>query len=218
VGKIWNLAGAERTVTGVAKDSGANLLVDAGSIEAYVPIQGIDQERSELILDSHADPALLARKVTAAANEGVSISLMRASWENFLAGQRNMVALIGSIGLVATILAAAGMFALVAFAVAHRKREFGIRLALGARDGHILGMLVMQNAKPTMFGVVVGVILATIVSLLVRGFIFIPKGEALDVAGFAAGLACFLLVAGLATLSPALRGLRIDPSETLREE
>jgi predicted permease len=218
VGKIWNLAGAERTVTGVAKDSGANLLVDAGSIEAYVPIQGIDQERSELILDSHADPALLARKVTAAANEGVSISLMRASWENFLAGQRNMVALIGSIGLVATILAAAGMFALVAFAVAHRKREFGIRLALGARDGHILGMLVMQNAKPTMFGVVVGVILATIVSLLVRGFIFIPKGEALDVAGFAAGLACFLLVAGLATLSPALRALRIDPSETLREE
>ncbi|HEX4231992.1 MAG TPA: FtsX-like permease family protein [Bryobacteraceae bacterium] len=218
VGKVWDLAGAERTVTGVAKDSGANLLADTGSIEAYVPIQAADEESSELILHSRADPALLARKVTAAANEAVSISLMRASWENFLAGQRNIVTLIGSIGLVATILAAAGMFALVAFAVAHRKREFGIRIALGARDRHILGMLMMQNAKPTMIGVVAGVILATILSLLVRDSIFIPRGETLDFAGFAIGLACFTFVAGLATLSPALRALRIDPSKTLREE
>jgi ABC-type antimicrobial peptide transport system permease subunit len=218
VGKTWNLAGAERTVTGVAKDSGANLLADTGSIEAYLPIQGANEERSALILHSRGDPALLVRKVSGAATDAVSISLMRASWENFLAGQRNMVTLIGSIGLVATILAAAGMFALVAFAVAHRKRELGIRIALGARDRHILGMLLMQNAKPTMGGAVVGVILATILSLLVRGFIFIPTGKTLDVAGFAIGLACFLLVAGLATLSPAVRALRIDPSQTLREE
>jgi ABC-type lipoprotein release transport system permease subunit len=53
---------------------------------------------------------------------------------------------------------------------------------------------------------------------LVRSFIFLPSGEALDVPGFAIGLACFMLVAGLATLSPALRALRIDPSKTLREE
>jgi hypothetical protein len=46
VGKIWTLAGAERTVTGVVKDSGANLLFDPDSIEAYVPIEGADVERS----------------------------------------------------------------------------------------------------------------------------------------------------------------------------
>jgi predicted permease len=218
VGKTWSLAGAKRTVTGVVKDSGANLLADADSIEAYVPIQGIDEERSALILHSRGDPALLARRVTAAVNEAVSISLMRASRENFLEGQRKMVSLIGSIGVVATILAAAGMFALVAFVVAQRRRELGIRIAIGARGRHILGTLLMQNARPTISGAVVGVILAVVLSLLVHSFIVLPNGNTVDVAGFAGGLACFMLVAALATLAPALRALRIDPSETLREE
>jgi ABC-type antimicrobial peptide transport system permease subunit len=218
VGKIWNLAGAQRTVAGVVKDSGANLIADADSIEAYVPIQGADVERSTLILHSRGDPVQSARMVPAAVNEPVSVSLMRALRESFLDGQRRMITLIGSIGALATILAAAGMFALVAFAVAQRKRELGIRMAIGAKRRHILGVLLIQHAKPTMSGAVVGVILAMILSRLVRSFVVLPNRGALDVPGFTAGLACFALVAGLATLSPAMRALRIDPSETLREE
>ena len=218
VGKRWRLAGGERTVTGVVRDSGANLLADADSVEAYLPIQEADEERSTLVLHSRGDPALLARRVTATVNEAVSISLMRASRENLLEGQRKSVTLIGSLGVVATILAAAGMFALVAFAVAQRKRELGIRIAIGARDRHILGTLLTQNARPTISGAVVGVILAAVLLRLVHGFIVLPNGDTVDVAGFAAGLACFVLVVVLATLSPVLRALRIDPSETLREE
>jgi len=106
----------------------------------------------------------------------------------------------------------------VAFAVAQRKRELGIRIAIGARDRHILGTLLTQNARPTISGAVVGVILAAVLLRLVHGFIVLPNGDTVDVAGFAAGLACFVLVVVLATLSPVLRALRIDPSETLREE
>jgi ABC-type lipoprotein release transport system permease subunit len=69
-----------------------------------------------------------------------------------------------------------------------------------------------------MSGAFVGVILAMILPRLVGSFIVLPNGQTVDVAGFAAGLAGFLLVAALATLSPALRALRIHPSETLREE
>lgn len=221
VGKTWNLAGAERTVAGVVKDSGANLLADADSIEAYVPIEAAFVERSALILHTHSDPAPLVRMVPAAAaalDETVSVSLMRASRDSFLEAQRKMVTLIGSIGAVATALAAAGMFALVAFAVAQRKRELGIRIAIGARPRHILGVLLTQNAKPAASGAVAGVILAVILSRLVRSLIVLQNRDAVDVTGFAAGLACFVLVAAWATLTPAMRALRIDPSATLREE
>jgi hypothetical protein len=63
LGKIWNLAGAARTVTGVVKDSGANLLAEADSIQAYVPIEGLDVERSALILRTRADPAPLVHMI-----------------------------------------------------------------------------------------------------------------------------------------------------------
>jgi ABC-type antimicrobial peptide transport system permease subunit len=221
VGKVWNFAGAERTVTGVAKDSGANLLADPESIEAYVPIYGVDVERSALILHAHADPAPLVRMISAvgaAEDEALSVSLMRASRDNFLAGQRRLATLIGSIGAVATALAAAGMFALVAFAVAQRKRELGIRIAIGGRPRHILGVLLTQNALPTAGGIVAGTMLAIILTRLARSFIVLNHHQVVDLTGFAVGLACFVLVAALATLSPARRALRIDPAATLREE
>jgi hypothetical protein len=220
LGKRWNLANAERTVVGVVKDSGANLFADADSIEAYVPIEG-DATRSALIVHTLGDPATLVRLIAGAAtanNEAVAVTLMRASRENALQVQARMITLIGSLGMVATALAAAGMFALVAFTVAQRRRELGIRIALGAGPRQILDVLLHQNARPTAVGVVVGVILAVILSRVVRSQIVLRKQDTVDVAGFAVGLACFVLVAVLATLSPALRALRIDPSTTLRDE
>jgi putative ABC transport system permease protein len=129
-----------------------------------------------------------------------------------------MITLISSIGVLATVLAAAGMFALVAFAVAQRKRELGIRIAIGAKHRHILGVLLAQNTKPMLAGAVAGTILAMILSRLVRSFVVLSSGDTVDVPGFAAGLTIFALVAALATLWPALHALRIDPAATLREE
>ena len=212
-GKIWNYAGAKRTVVGVVKDSGANLLADPESIEAYIPIADAEVQSSALILHTRGDPAMLVRMISP-----VSATLMTASRDAFLEAQRRMVTLIGSIGAVATALAAAGMFALVAFAVAQRKRELGIRLAIGARPRHILSVLLRQNAHPLAIGIVAGAVLSAIVSRLVRAEIQLPVRDATDLTGFAAGIACFVLVAVLATLSPARRALRIDPSSTLREE
>jgi putative ABC transport system permease protein len=102
--------------------------------------------------------------------------------------------------------------------VAQRKRELGIRIAIGAAPRHILGVLLTQNAKPTGIGVGAGTILALILSRLVRSLVVMPNRDSVDLAGFAAGLVCFVLIAALATLSPAMRALRIDPSTTLRDE
>src|SRR5262249_28809811 len=151
VGKLWRFAGAERVVVGVVKDSGANLIVDADSIEAYLPIERLDLSKCALIVHTRDDPGPLARMVpgaAAAVNEAVSVVLMRASREAILDAYRRMVTLIGSIGAVASVLAATGMFALVAFTVAQRKRELGIRIAIGAGPAQILGALLRQNVRP----------------------------------------------------------------------
>jgi len=221
LGQSWQLAGVIRTVVGVSRDSGANLIVDAESVEAYLPIEDREAQACSLVLHAARDPAPLVRSITGSAgaeNEAVSVSLMRASRESMLEVYRRMVTLIGSIGAVATLLAAAGMFALVAFAVAQRTRELGIRIAIGAGRTHILAVLLRQNVRPTALGAVAGIILATILSWLVRNQIPLARHDAVDVVGFIGGLGAFVLVAVLATLSPAIRALRIDPSTTLREE
>jgi ABC-type antimicrobial peptide transport system permease subunit len=139
-------------------------------------------------------------------------------YDNFFTGLRRLTMLIGSIGVVATGLAAVGMFAMVAFTVAQRRRELGIRMAIGARPRHILHVLLGQSAKPTAIGAAAGAVLAAVLARLVRSFVVLQKHEAGDVLGFAAGLAAFGVVAILATISPARRALRIDPAQTLREE
>jgi len=221
IGKQWRIGGADRTVVGVVKDSGANLIADADSVEAYVPIGDAEEVQSGLILHTRGDPAPLVHLIpesAAAVKETVGVELMRAARENAIESQSRLATLIGSVGLVATILAAAGMFALVAFTVAQRTRELGIRIALGAGPRQILDVLLRQNARPTVLGAVAGVILALILSRLVRNQIVLRTQDKVDVPGFAVGLAVFALVAVLATLSPALRALRIDPSKTLRDE
>jgi predicted permease len=217
MGQKLNLAGAERVVVGVVKDSGANLMWDANSVEAYLPAQG----PASLILHTRTDPAPLLRLIPAAAgelHETVGVQLLRTLRENTLEGEGKVIAIFGSVGALATALAAAGMFALVSFAVAQRRRELGIRIAMGATPRHIVGVLLAQNAKPTAIGIVVGVLLAIVVSRLVRGFLFFLIHDTVDVRGFASGIAAFVLVAILATLSPVRRALRIDPASTLREE
>jgi ABC-type antimicrobial peptide transport system permease subunit len=221
LGKALTFGQTARTVVGVVKDSGANLLSNADSVEAYTPLEGANVERGALILHMAGDPAAMVRLIPGAAatlHETVVVALMRASRENMLESQRRMVTLIGSIGAVATALAAAGMFALVAFAVAQRRRELGIRIAIGAAPRHILAVVLGQNARPTLIGILVGAILATVLSRLVGSLVVLQKQELVDVAGFAAGIAGFILVAVLATLAPVRRALRIDPSTTLREE
>ncbi|HXJ44189.1 MAG TPA: FtsX-like permease family protein, partial [Bryobacteraceae bacterium] len=97
-------------------------------------------------------------------------------------------------------------------------RELGIRIAIGARPADILSVLLKQNVRAALAGVVAGTVLATILTRLVRSIIVLHNRDGVDLTGFALGLACFGLAAALATLSPALRALRIDPSATLREE
>jgi predicted permease len=220
LGKRWLIENALRTVVGVAKDSGANLVADATSVEAYIPDTGAWTDRAALILHTKGDPAHLMGDLAQAgvvAGEPLSIELIRSAHEQALDSQRKMLTVIGSLSAVATLLAAAGMFAFVAFAVAQRTREIGIRMAIGASPFAILSTLLKQNIGPVIVGIAAGTFAGIGLGKITRGLVYM-QADPLDPAGFASGIAAFGLIAAVAILAPALKALRIDPASTLRSD
>jgi predicted permease len=208
IGKQIILADGPHSIVGVAKDSGASWRADNDSVEGYVPHEGAYASGGSLILHTRGDPAPLLRLIpSAAARAGTHFMpiLLRTEYDRRLSGERYMMLIVGSLGGIASVLAAAGMFALVAFAVAQRTRELGIRMAIGARSHNILGELLTQNLRPTAVGVIVGTILAVILRRLVQGMVFLKDNGTVDPIGFIAGLLAFALIAAAASLAPALR-------------
>jgi hypothetical protein len=119
-------------------------------------------------------------------------------------------------GLLALLLAAAGLYAVMATGVAQRTREMGVRMALGAGSPQVLGMVLRQGAFQLAMGLGVGFLLAAGLSRGLRAALF--GVEPWDPTVFAA-IAVIMLISGLAaSFLPALRATRVDPVEALRAE
>jgi putative ABC transport system permease protein len=126
--------------------------------------------------------------------------------------QMTLLTVFGSIGL---LLAAAGIYGLIAYSVAQRTREFGIRMALGATRGHILRSVIWNGTLLASIGTAVGVIGGLWLTRLLRGFVW--GVSTLDAPTFALVAVVLMLVAILASVVPALRAIRLDPVNALRE-
>jgi hypothetical protein len=120
---------------------------------------------------------------------------------------------IGGLGLV---LAAAGACGAFAFAVEERRKEIGIRVALGARTAHVLGLVLANARTPVMVGVVAGGGLAVIAAVVMRRFLY--GLSPFDPIAYALVAGVLSVAAGLATWLPARRAVRVDPAVTLRGE
>lgn len=133
-----------------------------------------------------------------------------------LAQQRFMMSVVVGLGVVALLLAAIGIHGLIASAVNERRRELGIRLALGASSRQVLADVVKPGIVLAAIGVVLGGIAALAVVRLLRSFLW--GVTATDPLTFAVVIATLLTVALVASLIPAVRVLRLDPAQTLRAE
>ena len=127
-------------------------------------------------------------------------------------------ALVGLLGGTATLLAAAGIFGLLAFAVAQRTREIGIRVALGATSSNVLRALARQYTTAFSAGALAAIVLSAAATQTMRGESDLYQLSMRDPAGYLGGLSVFALVALLAALAPAIRALRINPATALRWE
>jgi predicted permease len=133
-----------------------------------------------------------------------------------LAFQRLQATLLSMLGGLALVLAAVGIYGLIASSVAERTRELGIRLALGATSGQAMRTIVAPGIALTLIGVVIGCALARVLVGVMQHIIFgVTPGDPVT---FAAVAVILIAVAAVASVVPALRVLRLDPSQTLRHE
>jgi putative ABC transport system permease protein len=133
-----------------------------------------------------------------------------------LAQRRITTTLMVAFGVISLVLAAVGIYGVVAFGVSQRMREFGIRLALGATSGTVTRLVVRQGMSMAVAGSVAGLLLALATAGLLANMVF--GVSPMNATSFAVSMGILLLVTGTASYLPARRAAAADPSVTLRSE
>ena len=145
-----------------------------------------------------------------------SIKPMTAYLEQSVAQRRFNMLLLAIFAGLALLLAAVGIYGVISYSVAQRQREVGIRMALGARPGHVLLLIVRQGMRPALLGLVAGIFAAAVLTRYMRSLLFqVSTNDPLVFIGVALVLA---LVAAVACFLPARRAAHLDPVVTLRSE
>jgi putative ABC transport system permease protein len=133
-----------------------------------------------------------------------------------LVRERVMAMLSGVFGTIAGVLAAIGLYGIVAYTVERRRREIGIRLALGASRGTIVGSVLKQSGVWVAAGLLLGILASLAVTRTAQSMLY--GVQPYDPATLAAGAAGLAFVALLASFVPAHRAARVDPMSTLKDE
>lgn len=141
---------------------------------------------------------------------------MQATIDEDLFAERILSFLTGSFAGLAVLLAAIGLYGVLAYSVPRRTREIGIRMALGAAVGDVRALVVREVALMLLVGTVIGLASAAAVSQLVQSFLYgLQPWDALT---YSVGVAALWLVALTAAGIPARRATRVDPTVALRYE
>jgi predicted permease len=159
------------------------------------------------------------RKVVQSADADLPLLEVRTQTEQIdalLTTERIFAMLSSGFGLLALILASIGIYGVMAYTVARRTNEIGIRMALGAEARTVLAMVLRETSVLTVFGILLGLFGALAATRVVGSMLFGLKPN--DPVTFAAGALLLLLVALLAATIPAWRAARVDPLDALRHE
>lgn len=185
-------------------------------------VHGQSWRHMSLVLRTDGDPVALipmVRRTIAALDPDVAVyrmTTMERLMERSTGSRRLGLVVLAAFAGFALVIAAVGVFGLLAFAMSRRTREIGIRTALGARRGDILRSVGMEGARPVAIGVVLGVAAAVALTRFMRSLLFgVAPIDPLALGGAAALVA---IVALIAAYGPIRRGLAIDPVRVLREE
>jgi len=218
------LPGHKSVIVGVARNSKYFTLGEDGALAWYAPYEQMNGRTTDLhfVVRAAGRPEPLVPVIGAVlakfdSSATIDTKPMSHALEFALLPSRFGAAILGSVGLLGLSLAAIGLYGALLYAVSRRVREIGLRVALGATPRSILRLVAGQSAVLVGTGVAVGMALSVLAVRPLAMFL-IPEVRPADPWNFAA-VALVLLVVGLvATLSPAVHALRVDPVVALRHE
>jgi predicted permease len=222
IGKtLWNSGSRipKAEVVGVVGDVHSSQLESDPTLMFYTPFWKQSWQVSDLVVRGEGVMPEEVRRTIQAIDSGIPAPKMRTMDEivsESVAQRRFQMRVAAAFAVSALLLAALGIYGVVAYGVTLRRRELGIRMALGARAGEVRRLVVWQGLRPVTIGLACGLAGALAAGRLVRALLFgVSATDGVTLSAVAVGLA---LVATLACLMPAHSAARIEPSRVLRED
>jgi ABC-type antimicrobial peptide transport system permease subunit len=211
------------TVVGVVKEVRKQSLETAPRPSIYVDYRQRSRSVSEfdIVMRTNSDPTAVFPAVRGVLTEldptaPARLNTFTQVFSDSLTNRRFNLLLVGVFALAALLLAVAGVYGVLAYSVAQRTREIGVRIALGATPGNILKMVLGQGLITVAIGTALGLVGSLMLTRTMRSLLFeVSPNDPLTVVGVALLL---MLIAMLASYIPARRATRVDPIVALRYE
>jgi len=224
LGKRIRVGGSKTwlTIVGVVSDVRQSGLAKDARPEVYSLELGDMGGELSFVLRIAGDPAQLIPTVRAAVaavepNQSLhNVMTMEQRLANTTTSRRLNTALLGSFAAVALLLAVVGIYGVMSYAVTQRRREIGLRMALGAQKSDVLGLIIHGGLRLTLLGVVIGLVGAFALTRYLSSLLFAIRPT--DPLTFAGVSLLLCAVAFLACYIPARRAAKVDPMEALRNE
>ncbi len=220
IGRRFVMFGKSVQIVGVAKDGFYHSLTESPRPYVYLPIQQVYQPQATLIIRTAGDPVTAIQPLQSVVHRLdpalplYSTTPMNAYLGFAVVGQRTASTLLGLFGTLALFLASLGLYNAVAYAVTARRREIGIRLALGGRRIDVVALLLRSGIAIILTGIGGGVIVAAGLARFVSAQVY--GVSARDPLTYATAALVVATTALLATLVPAVRASRADLTTALR--
>lgn len=221
VGKMVNVNG-DRLVVGVVGNIYQSNLETEPMNEAYVPLSQSEVSWGELVIRTSGNPHQVVPSVKAATLAVMpdvplrSVRTMEEVMGRQVAQRRLNMLLLGLFGVLGLVISAVGIYGVMAYLVAQRTREIGVRMALGASRRTVVGMVLGRAGILVSIGLVLGGVAAWYASATAKTFLF--RMDTTDWRVFAAAIGTLAAAALLASLIPARRAAGVNPIVALRSE
>ena len=215
-GKTIQVRDEARQIVGIVKDT-YSVKIDTIAPLMYEPISGMDMPRM-LVRSTGSDALQTTAAIAKRLDPRIQVRSERLAtqFERHLGPSRAASGLAAALGLLALALASVGMFGVFAYVVRQRTQEIGIRMALGAKPGQILKLIMAVSSRSVLGGLAVGIVLSGVVSRLIERLLYGVSG--FDPIAYLSVCVILGAAALAATWIPARRAMRVEPLKALRYE